>query len=116
MKPNVVLSLISFVSAALLAYLFYSIADEESKLLNALAISGFISLAICLELGLGVEWENARYKVNAFAVSILFLITFIVEHCCFAIWGTNQSFLIITTGLLLLIYILIIYAISKTKL
>lgn len=115
MKVNIVLTLISLIGAALLAYMFYAMADQESKLLNALAISGFVSVVSCLECGLGISWGSPHRQANAFAVSLVFFFIFIAEHCCFAIWGNEIPWLVIATGLILLMYILIIYGITKAK-
>ena len=115
MKINIIPTLITVIAAALLAYLFYTISGAEEQMLKALAISGFVSTGICLECGIGLSFEDSHHTVNSFAISIFFFIVFIVEHCCFAVWGTSQSWLIITTGLLLVLYLLIFYGISKAK-
>lgn len=115
MKINIIPSLIVLMAASLLAYLFYSMSDAEEQMLNALAISGFVSTGICLECGMGLSFKDSHHTVNSFATSFFFLILFIVEHCCFAIWGTSREWLIIASGLLLVVYLLVYYAISKTK-
>ena len=115
MKVNIVLTFISLIGAALLALLFYAMSDRGSQYLNALAISGFVSIASCLECGLGISWDSRHRQANAFAVSLVFFFIFIAEHCCFAIWGKALPWLIIATGFILLIYILIIYGITKAK-
>lgn len=115
MKVNFVPTLISLIGAVLLAYLFYTMADKENQFLNTLAISGFVSVASCLECGLGIYWGSPHRQANVFAVSLVFFFIFIAEHCCFAIWGNEIPWLVIATGLILLIYILIIYGITKAK-
>lgn len=115
MKINIIPTLIVFVAAALLAYLFYTISNAEEQMLKALAVSGFVSIGICLECGIGISFKDSHHTANSFASSIFFLIVFVVEHCCFAIWGTSQEWLIITSGLLLVLFLLVYYGISKTK-
>ena len=115
MKINVVLTTISVLAAALLGYLYYTLSSGESEYMNTLAISGSFSAILSLECGLGISWKSSHYQVNIYATSILFLIFFIIEHCCFAIWTTQPSWIIITTGLLSVIYILITYSIIKSK-
>lgn len=115
MKINIIPTVITLAAAALLAYLFYTLSSAEEQMLKALVVSGFVSVAICLECGIGISPKDAHHKMNTSAVSILFLLLFVIEHCCFAIWGTSMAWLIITTGLMLVIYLLIYYGISKTK-
>lgn len=115
MKINIIPSLIVQIAASLLAFLFYSLSDAEEQMLNALAISGFVSFGVCLECGIGLSFKDSHHTVSSFATSIFFLIVFIVEHCCFAAWGTSREWLIITSGLLLVLYLLVYYGISKTK-
>lgn len=115
MKINTIPSLIVLIAAALLAFLFYTMSGAGEQMHTALAISGFVSIGICLECGIGLSFKDSHHTVNSFATSVFFLIVFIVEHCCFAIWGTSQEWLIITSGLLLVLYLLVYYGISKTK-
>lgn len=115
MKVNIIPSLIVLIAATLFAFLFYTLADAEEQMHKVLAISGFISIGICLECGIGLSFKDSHHTVNSFATSIFFLIVFIVEHCCFAVWGTSREWLIITSGLLLVLYLLVYYGISKSK-
>lgn len=115
MKINIIPTFITFITAALFAYLFYTLSDADGQMLKILAISGFVSIVICMECGIGISFEDSHHTVNSFSTSMFFLIIFIVEHCCFALWGTSQAWLIITTGLLLVLYLLIFYGISKAK-
>ena len=115
MKININPSLIVLIAAALLAFLFYTLSDAEEQMLKALAISGFVSIGVCLECGIGLSFKDSHHTANSFATSLFFLIVFIVEHCCFAAWGTNRDWLIITSGLLLVLYLLVYYGISKSK-
>lgn len=115
MKVNIILTAISLFGAALLGFLFYNIADPESNLINAVAISGFVTAATCLECGLGISWDSTHRKANALVTSFAFLVFFVIEHCCFAAWGSSLAWLVILTGLALLFYLLVIYGISKAK-
>ncbi len=115
MKPNIILSLISIIAAALFAFLFYLLSDEKGNMLKALAISGFITMACCLEGGIGLSWKDKKHQVNALAASFLFFLIFLVEHCCFAVWGDTPAWLVITSGLLLMLYTMIMYGIKNAK-
>lgn len=116
MKINIIPSIIVLIAAALLAFLFYTLSDAEEQMLKALAISGFASIFVCLECGIGISFKDSHHNVNNFAISIFFLTIFIVEHLCFAIWEASQEWIIITTGLLLVLYLIIYYGICKANL
>jgi hypothetical protein len=115
MKINIIPSLIAIIAAALFAFLFYTWSDASDQMLKALAISGFVSIGMCLEFGIGISSNDSQHTANSFAISMVFLLVFLVEHCCFAVWGTNRSWLFITTGLLLTLYLFIVYGVSRTK-
>ena len=115
MKINIIPTLIVLTMSVLLAYLFFIMSDAGEQMPKALAISGFASTVICLEFGFGLSFKKAGRQVNNFAVSLLFFFLFVVEHCCFAVWGTDISWLVVATGLLLVLYLLLIYSINKIK-
>lgn len=115
MKIKIIPSFITLVFAVLFAYFFYTLSDASDQMLKALAISGFISTGICLECGIGLSFTDSHHTANSFAISLAFLVLFIVEHCCFAAWSTSIAWLIITTGVLLALYLLITYGINKAK-
>ena len=115
MKINIIPTLIAVIASVLFAYLFYSISNAEEKMLNTLAVSSFISFVTCIECGIGISFKDKHHTVNGFAASALFFVLFLVDHCCFAIWGTNPTWVIITTGLLLVMFLLVYYGISKAK-
>lgn len=115
MRLNFVLTLMALISALLLAYIYYHLLTDGVPVLNTITISGFVTTAICLECGMGISWKDSRHQVNIFIVSMLFLLLFVIEHSCFAIWGKDMSWLIITTGLLSTLYLFIIYVINQIK-
>lgn len=115
MKINFFPTLISVLGAALLAYLFYTMAGEDSPMRKELLISGFVATILCLQCGIGICWGDSRRQANVFAVSVFFFIVFVAEICCFAYWGSTPAWLVITTGLLALLYLLILYGITKAK-
>jgi hypothetical protein len=56
------------IAAALLAFLFYTLSDAEEQMLKALAISGFVSIGVCLECGIGLfkkyrQWDHLEKKL-----------------------------------------------------
>lgn len=115
MKINTFPALIALVAAALLAYLFYTISGADAQMSIALAISGFVSMLICLGCGIGITFKDSHHTVNSFAASSLFAVLLFAEHLCFALWGSSVPLLIIFSGLLLVLYLLVFYGISKAK-
>lgn len=115
MKIKFFPTLISILGAVLLAYLFYTMAGKNSSIRKDLLVSCFVATILCLQCGIGVWWGDSHRQSNVFATSFFFLIVFIVEFFCFAYWGTNTAWLIITTGLFAFLYLLILYGITKAK-
>lgn len=115
MKINVVPTVIIVLAALLLGYLFYTISSAEEQMLYALGVSGFVTTTVTMLGGFGISFGDSHYTVNTFALSLFFLLVFVVEHVCFAIWGTSMPALVITTGLTLVVYLLAFYGVTKAK-
>ncbi len=115
MKIKPVLFLFALSLAAILTYAAYTIADPDDPQIKTLVISAAVSFCMILFLGLGCSFDHAGKDTNLRIVSVLFCFILVVEHFAFAFWGIRQSGVIITTGLILVIYLLSIYLISKLK-
>ena len=115
MKINIIPTIIMLIISALLASLFYLLSDAGQDMLKALAASAFVTIGFSLVCGFGISFKDSHHTANTVATSLFFCFLFIVEHCCFAIWGTSRAWLLVTSGLMLAIYLLIYYGISKTK-
>lgn len=113
MKVNVIPGLLVLMISALLAFLFYTISDAEEQMRNALVMSGFLAIGVCLVGGVGISLKEKSRSTNMIAVSCFFLVIFIIEHICFSLWGTNLVWLIVFSGILILSYLLLIYGIIK---
>ena len=115
MKIKLFPTLISFMGAALLSYLFYTIAGKDCPMRKELLILGFSATLLCLQCSIGVWWGDSRRHTNIIAISMFFFIIFVTGFCCFALCGSDPAWLIITVGGGTLLYILILYGITKVK-
>lgn len=108
MKINVFLSFVSMAITALLGYWLYDIAKgDENDLLCSICSS--VCLLSTLVPAIGLQYEEGRIGVNVRVLSSLFLIVFLISHFCFAIWGVVMPCYIIVNGILLVIYLAILY-------
>ena len=113
MKCNVILTTIAVALSALLAYALYCWCKmPEANLL--VSICGGVTLVCTLATTLGISFERSRTSVNIKVVSGVFALLFLISNivfCCVANFA--YPLYIILNGLLLLIWILIIYSIHK---
>jgi hypothetical protein len=114
MKINVVTLLVAFAVAALAGYGFYAAnsAPGDMPLPTAL-ISGvvlFITLAGTISLG---AKEGRGSTANLRVVSGLFFFIMLIEQIIFSVVSFRITPYIIVTGILLLVYVLISYAVGK---
>jgi hypothetical protein len=112
MKFNAVLLIIAFAIAALAAYGFFAGNDGETYRM-VIAIGSGVSLFVTLGGVLAISAESGS-TANIKVVSALFFITLLVENLIFSFTAIRLAPYIIVTGILLLIYVLIIYAITRT--
>ncbi len=113
MKINFVQTSIAIVGSLLIAYGFYSFHDSENKLL--LSLGSFVFLAITLVITIGVNYEQSRTTTNVRVVSGIFFIVALASSLIFSFLKFSTPTYIITNGILLLIFILIVYSINKAK-
>ncbi len=114
MKPNIVLIIISVLIAALIGYGFYAANSGETNVLLLTFGSG-ICLALALTGALGIKFERAEAKVTIAVTSGIFFIVFLISNLIFAFTKVVPAPYIIVNGILLLMYILICYGLSKAN-
>ncbi|MGM9698420.1 MAG: hypothetical protein ACI3Y0_07225 [Prevotella sp.] len=114
MKLNVFLSLIGVALASLLGYLAYNIADGQDNEIMC-GICSTICFIATLIPTIGLVFESNKLGINVRVLSALFLIIFIVSHFCFAGYGVVMPYYIICNGIILAIYLAILYKISNIK-
>lgn len=116
MKINIVTTSISGLIAILFYYGFYSFASTASNS-TILAIGSMINIFLSLFGIMGFSIVNYnRATTNIRAVSSLFLIINLVINVIFAIIKFSLPVFIITNGISILIWILVVYGISHNKL
>lgn len=113
MKFNIVKTLISIATSALLAYGQYVWNTSEHELL--LTIGSFIVFAILLTGAIGIEISEVRSMVNSKIISWIFFIVAVIENIVLARCGFEVSTFIILNGLTILIYALINYSVINTS-
>ena len=114
MKINIVPTIISLAISALIAYALYVLCKTEGQEL-LLAIGGGIATFIPLTTTLGVRFEQSRTSANIATLGGVF--TGIMLICCFifALVRFSPPVFIIVAGILLLVFIMIVYAIARAK-
>jgi hypothetical protein len=111
MKTNWFLACISLAITGLIAFGFYSgNTDDPYRLLITIG-SGVSSLiTLCGLLALSSPYGGT---VNIKITSVLFFIALIIEHIIFSFIGVKLTPYIIITGILILVYVLVYYAITR---
>lgn len=114
MKINKVTAILAFLLSVLITYGVYSLSIEGQEYLAILIITSFITILTSLLGLLSISWPNSRKNVNIRVLSFVFVSIFVIEHIVISFIGVKLSTLIILTGVLFLIYILLVYMISRT--
>lgn len=111
MKINVVPTIVAVFFSALVAYGAYSccISDKENMVA---AGSGIMSLCM-LVTSFGISLESKRRTANIKVVSIVFFMLSLIGNLIFALVYFSVPAYIITNGILLLVWLLIIYWVGK---
>lgn len=114
MKVNVFLTSIGILLAALLGYFAYSVAaGDENDLVCG--IGSGVCFAATLLPTMGFRYESGRLGVNIRTFSAVFFVIFAISHFCFAGFGVKMPYYIIFNGIMLLIYLAILYKMQGVK-
>ena len=113
MKIDFVKSIISIAVSSLIAYGFYVFYTQENK--DILAIGSFIFLSITLLFTLGIRFNLPRTSSLIRTVSILFFVIALISNLVFHFVNFKSESYIIVIGILLLVYGLIVYSLSKLR-
>ena len=113
MKLNFVQTIIAIAVSLLIAYGLYSFHESENKIL--LSLGSFVFLAITLVITIGVNFEQSRTTTNIRVVSGIFFVLAFISNLIFSFFTFSTPSYIIINGILLLIFVLIIYSIYKAK-
>ena len=113
MKLNFVQTIIAVAVSALIAYGLYSFHDSENKIL--LSVGTCLFLATTLVLTIGTSFETSRTTTNIRVVAGIFFVVALISNLIFTFITFSVPSYVITNGILLLVFILIAYSISKAK-
>jgi hypothetical protein len=113
MKTNTSFTIISVILSALISYGFYTYAFEESRIL--MTIGSFITMIVPLIFMLSIQFELPRTTLNIRAVSSVFLIFFIILNFLGVIVNLSMPLYIISSGILLCIFLILLTSINRAR-
>jgi hypothetical protein len=113
MKINFVQTIIAIAVSLLIAYGLYSFHDSENIIL--LSAGSFVFLVTTLIFTIGTSFEQSRTTTNIRAVSGIFFAIALISNLIFTFTNFSVPSYIIINGILLLVFILIVYSINKAK-
>jgi hypothetical protein len=113
MKINFVQTIIAIAVSLLIAYGLYSVHNSENKIL--LSVGGFLFIATTLVLSIGTSFELPRITTNIKIVSGIFFAVALISNLIFTFIVFSVPSYVITNGILLLVFILIVYSINRAK-
>ncbi|MBQ3323991.1 MAG: hypothetical protein IJG81_04015 [Muribaculaceae bacterium] len=115
MKVNIVLLIIAVGIAALLGFLVYSFCSSADNAC-AIGVTSALSFAVTLVPIMGLKHESSRMQVNIKVMSTIALIVFLIMAavmCFISVEKLNVYYIIV--GIMILIYLGVIYSMSRIK-
>lgn len=114
MKIDFVRTIIAIAISCLVAYGFYTICEYNNLRWLLTVVSGvMLSLFLIFTIGIRVKAERTAVMISILSI-VLFCVCGIVNFV-FAFFDFNKPLFIITNGMLLLIYTLIINSMYKNQ-
>lgn len=116
MKVNLVFTTISLIISVLIAYALYELCKvevEEARWL--LTILGGVSVFVTFGLTVAVKFEDTRKSVNIKTLGGIFTVLLIACNFIFALVVFKIPTYVIVVGLLLSLFMLIVYSIHNEK-
>ena len=114
MKINSIPTIIAAAISALIAYALYAFCKTEGQEL-LLAICGGISMFVTLATCLGVRFPEGRTSANVAVLGGVFFALLLIAQLVFAFVPFTTPALIIVDGLLLLVFLLVAYGVTKAR-
>ena len=111
MKIKVIPLIIVLGISAIIAYGLFSFCKNDNALL--LAIIGGIMLFVTLAATFGVSFEPHRTSVNIKVTSIVFFLLALISNVIFAFVHFSVPLYVIVNGIILLLWLLIVYGINR---
>ena len=97
----------------LIVYGLYNFNGSENKIL--LSAGSFVFLATTLVMTIGTSFEIPRTTTNIRVVSGIFFAVALISNLIFTFINFSVPSYVIINGILVLVFILIIYSINKAK-
>ena len=113
MKIKAIPSVIVLAISAVIAYGLYSFCISDNAIL--LAVFGGVMLFAMLVTAFGVTFNHQGKSVNIKVVSLVFFVLALIGNIVFARCAFNIPTYIIVNSLLVLIWLLVVYGISKAN-
>lgn len=113
MKINFVQTIIAVGISILIAYGFYHFHSGGIQI--TLSIGSFLFLSVTLAFSIGIKLNNPRKTSNIRVLSGTFFLFSLISNLIFNSSSFSRPSYIITNGILILTYGLIIYSLNKTK-
>lgn len=104
---------IALALSLIIAYGLYKFHESENKIL--LSLGSFVVLAVALIMTIGISFELPRTTTNIRVVSGFFFTIALICNLIFTFINFSVPSYVIINGLLLLVFILIVYSINKAK-
>ena len=117
LKINPITTLIAVAICALIAYGFYSFgitSDFHSAHHLIIVFSTFAFSSVTLAATIGINFETSRITTVIRTVSFVFFCVGLIASILLNMFTSSIPLLIITMGILFLIFVLLIYSLSKT--
>lgn len=113
MKIKTVPAIIAFAISLLISYGLYNFHIGENKVL--LSVGSFIFLAFTLIFAIGVSFELSRTAINIKVLSWFFFFIALASNLIFTFLLFFVPIYIVVNGILILIFLLIVYLLNKAK-
>ena len=114
MKVNVFLSFIGVALASLFGYLAFNVAEgQENDIICG--VGSTVCFIATLIPTLGLNYESGKLGTNIRVLSAIFFFVFLISNLCFAGFGVIMPYYIISNGIILVIYLAIIYKMSNIR-
>ena len=114
MKINVFLSIIILVLSCLFGFWVYSIAEPDANATLAGVLST-ICFALPLITGFSMSYNTSAAIVNVRMLSFALFLLMLILHFYYANTGISMPSYVLINGIIVCIYLAIIYAILKSK-
>lgn len=113
MKLNPITTIIAMAISAIIAYCLYSWCKSDNQIL--LSIGGFLSLFVTFMFTIGVSFEQNRTTTNIRFLSGVFFAFAFISNMIFAFLQFSVPAYVLVNGILLLIWLLVVYGIKKAN-